>query len=150
MRVIDEKLLATVRQGPLCEWCGKPAKGVMDAHHAVSTKGAGRLDIACNLMCVHRTCHAKLDDAASRECCIGIIAEREGVSASDVEAVVAFFKRLPKSATKQQIIRDVQELDFKAFTLAVKTLEAMPDQSPASRPLTKRKPRSRGKDRRGS
>ena len=153
MKIVDEKTLDEFRTPGPCEMCGKSCK-VREPHH-VSAKGMGggnRLDIRCNLVALGSTpnfeceCHSRVDNAAGRERCIEIIAKREGCEPSEVEAVVNWFRSLPKGLRKIDMPLmahgrfSENSIPQKVFFIALQAINAMPDQSPAPRPL-KKKPR---------
>ena len=142
MRIIDPELLKRVAHGPACEWCNTailPGQ-IVDAHHVCKRGSGGRIDVACNLMTVHRfPCHSQLDTKAGRERCLQIVAKREGCEPSDVEAVVKFFRDLPKGADPTNYSN--WQMSYAALKLKWQAIDAMPDQSPAPSPVTKRNPR---------
>lgn len=80
MRVINEALLARFRQAYRCEWCRKLTLSGCDPHHIFS-RGAGRLDVAINLISLCRVCHGLVHAGEiTREDLLAIVATREGVS----------------------------------------------------------------------
>ncbi len=144
MRIVDEKTLDLFRGVRTCELCGKSRP--CDAHHAVSTRGAGRLDISANLMSICRPCHSAVDSRAGSERCKQIVAAREGCTVADIEAVINMFRLLPKGRTKEQIeAMNWQDIGLEdngdQYRLAFAVLDAMPDQSPKPSPVVKKKRR---------
>ena len=99
----DEELLKYFRTKPVCEWCGH-ASGArlleyLDPHH-VEARGMGggkRLDVALNLMAVHRLCHDEIEagGAKAKEKCWNIVAKREGLSSGRMakEAIWRLLRR---------------------------------------------------------
>jgi hypothetical protein len=57
MKVIDPVLLAEFAKPGRCEFCGRSCPSGRDPAHIFS-RGAGRVDIACNLVSLCRHCHS--------------------------------------------------------------------------------------------
>ena len=95
MRLVDEAALAECRARERCEWCGH--KGKTDAAHIFS-KGAGRVDIACNLVSLCRACHSLSHAGAepNMDQLITLASRREGVRYEYVVNEVYRIRRLPK------------------------------------------------------
>lgn len=99
----DETLLFYFRSKHLCEWCGKERLFAesFDPHH-IEARGMGggkRLDVALNLMAVHRLCHSEIEagGAKAKRKCLEIVAKREGLSGPDeVQEAIYRLLRTPK------------------------------------------------------
>lgn len=121
MRIIDESLLDIFRHKTKCHWCGLRTDGC-DPAHAFS-RGAGRLDIAINLIALCRECHTANHAGHIMRCdLLAIIAVREGVLQPDIEAVVWWIRRQPKESTPEQMFNAMSELNIAARAAAVKAL----------------------------
>ena len=139
MRIVDEQMLQRFRTAPRCEICRKVK--LIEPHH-IHTRGAGRLDISCNLISLCRECHSCIDNAHGKAMCLAYVAKREGHAIVDVEGVIHWFRSLPKGLDREAITRRAfNYFDPLAFSLALKAIEAMPDQSPVASPIRKRKRR---------
>lgn len=97
MRIIDEDALDECRERWRCERCGKPTPSGCEPHH-IFTRGAGRLDIRCNLIGLCRACHPEVQEGgkAARDECLLIVARRERMSIEDIEDIVNSLRRRPK------------------------------------------------------
>ena len=97
----DPDLLEYFRNRRTCEWCGYRDQGRLDPHH-VEARGMGggkRLDVALNLVSVHRFCHQEIEAGGvkAKEKCFEIIAKREGLSGPDeVREAIWRLLRTPK------------------------------------------------------
>src|SRR5256885_4854704 len=98
----NEDLLAYFRSRPVCEWClCPPLPGTkLDPHHAGVCRGLGggsRLDVALNLMGVHRLCHQEIETMGERGRlqCLALIAAREGLEGPD-DVMAALWRLLRK------------------------------------------------------
>ncbi len=106
----DEAALEEARNRPYCELCGcSPGRGMrLDACHLLS-KGAGRVDIPCNLAAAHRCCHRLADvDLAARDRLRAAVCEREGMTWEQIEKTVWDVRRLPKGTTREEVETAIQ------------------------------------------
>lgn len=89
MKVIHESLLARFRLPGRCEYCGKPCQDGRDPAHIFS-RGAGRIDIAENLVSLCRWCHNSnhLGNSPTKGNLLTIAARREGTTPEEIEAKV--------------------------------------------------------------
>ena len=102
MKVINKALLAAFRASPRCELCRKPCPQGCDAHH-IRSKGAGRVDVRCNLLAACRECHAGIHcGRPSWDELIDFVAHREYTTR---EAVIAEVDELRRD-TSVKIRRD--------------------------------------------
>jgi 5-methylcytosine-specific restriction endonuclease McrA len=96
MKLIDGNLLDEFRHKTHCELCWKRSYTGLDPHHLMS-KGAGRVDIRCNLASLCRQCHnivhANPDELARL---FAIVARREGMTVQDIKDRVHKIRRTPK------------------------------------------------------
>lgn len=93
MKLIDKDLLARIRSESRCCWCG--AHGPVHVHHIFS-KGAGRVDIACNLLPLDWKCHGLVHNGEiSRSDLLAVAAARSGIMQDEIEAEVYRVRRLP-------------------------------------------------------
>lgn len=124
MKIDNKKLREEIGLKRMCEYCGKPSLNPPDVHHLFS-RGAGWVDIRCNLIALDRTCH-QLNHAGKEPMALHLamkIAEREKIVVADIEAVVMLIRRLPNGASPRLIIQlIVDELSLSAGKLARKEL----------------------------
>lgn len=95
MKIINRPLLTFFATLPRCEWCRqRPAD---HAHHLFG-KGFGgwsRFDVRINLMGLCHVCHSRFHDGhIERADLLAIVAKREGVLQSDIEAEIYRLRRL--------------------------------------------------------
>ena len=86
MRIINEKLLDTMRGAGRCEYCNEPCH--REPHHlwAKGMGGAGRLDIAINLIGLCRECYQGFNAGNIQKCdLLAIVAKREGTFQGRIE-----------------------------------------------------------------
>lgn len=96
MRVVNEDLLASFRQKKRCERCLRGTPSGADPHHLFA-RGAGRADIACNLMALCRICHDAFHlGKIKRAELLAIVGRREGMTAEQIESEVQRIRRTPK------------------------------------------------------
>lgn len=100
MRIEDDKLLASFRW-PSCEWCR--AIGAVAAHwgcdpHHILSRGAGRVDIAENIVSLCRVCHGNNHAGNSPYPfdLLELAAKREGTTPEAIVAKVQKIRRTPK------------------------------------------------------
>jgi hypothetical protein len=96
VKVIDPKLLKSVRLRP-CEVEGCEHPTPAESHH-VYTRGAGQIDLPCNLIAL---CHAHhyshhYNGTPSTADLLAIVARREGVSVEDIQQTVWRYRRTGK------------------------------------------------------
>lgn len=87
MRVIHESLLARFRLPGRCEACRRPCFDGLDPHH-IFGKGAGRVDIASNLIAICRDCHNAFHSCYTKELRMSLLqisAAREGTTPEEIE-----------------------------------------------------------------
>ncbi len=143
MRVVDPVMLQRCRDAKVCEYCRKPAK--CDPAHIFS-RGAGRLDIAVNLvaLCRHDHSMSHAGEVPTKRDLLAIVANRDGCKVADIEAVINYFRKLPKG-TDAHSVYELAAFDdllgVGAFTVLLNALNVMPDQSSACRPLVKKRKR---------
>ncbi len=120
MKIENGTLLDEFRFAYVCELCGEPAPQGTDPHHLL-TRGAGRVDIRCNLAslcrCCHMDVHGNVQIAAELK---QIVAKREGVPWSVIEESVWFFRRLPKEPTDEQITAALNAVESVQVRMLVK------------------------------
>jgi len=100
MIVRSEKTLALFRGPGLCEYCG--CRCVREVHHALITKGRGRLDVPMNLIaagspfdcCCHDQAHRQVKDFKARS--LKIISLREHLAGDYIVAALNRLLRAPK------------------------------------------------------
>lgn len=102
MIIKDESVLDEFRTRGLCERCRMPAMP-LDPHHCFKTRGAGRLDLRCNLIGIcwhcHRLCHH--DHKINFEC-QEIIAKREGTTVQAIMDYLNLVLRTPKESPQPE------------------------------------------------
>ena len=107
MRLIDEEVLIEARSRERCEWCGR--RGPLDAAHILS-KGAGRVDLPCNIVALDRFCHSRShagDDPTTADL-LAIAAAREGILQDDIRRMVWAVRRAPKGSDLKDVLRELQ------------------------------------------
>lgn len=84
MKIIDKNLLLEFRLKPKCEACGKRVQEC-DPHH-IMTRGAGRVDIRCNLISLCVECHTGFHTSGKPSffALLEIAAHREGTTPDEV------------------------------------------------------------------
>lgn len=92
MRVIDRKLLKEFSRKPNCEVCGAKNIHGLDPHHLLS-RGAGRVDVRCNILAACRPCHVMAHAGSDRDRLVAIVAEREQMTADAIWAEVWRIRR---------------------------------------------------------
>lgn len=97
MKVIDPVLLAEFAKPGRCEFCGRSCPSGRDPAHIFS-RGAGRVDIACNLVSLCRHCHSMSHggEVPTRRDLMCIAAMREGIPVQEVEDTVMRLRREKK------------------------------------------------------
>ncbi len=135
MIVENESLLREFRGPGKCEWCGKQCRTREAAHiFAKGMGGGGRLDVRINLVglglggwvgvraeCNCHSSHHTGHEPSKRQL-MERAAEREGVDATDIEAVLWLLRRLPKEASRERIEMEVGRLTESEQALAWRTL----------------------------
>lgn len=129
MKLVDDDLIASYRRPGRCEWCGRGVRMLCAAH--VMSKGAGQVDIPCNLMSLgmdavmdcgcHHSSHMGNEPTA-----IDMLAKNAMKYKTSQQAIVDlvwWVRRLPKNATKEQMIDRVGELSPAARRLAKEQLK---------------------------
>lgn len=121
MRIVNEPLLEEFRALPECEFCGKPAGNAgLDACHIFS-RGAGRVDIRCNLLGMHRLCHSKTEKNPDCKKLLLVIASvREDVMIEDIEPAMMFIRNQLDKHDSSRVIR--QKINRADLTPSVKRL----------------------------
>lgn len=123
MKLPNKNLMEELRRSSNCEACFYPTPFGADPHH-VECRGFGggsRMDVRINLIALCRFCH---DEAPKKKALmLKLIAQREGLSVEDIQAVVALLKRLPTDASQATLKREFKELTADQEELAIKTLE---------------------------
>ena len=97
MKLVDERLLDKFRAAWRCEYCKRQMPSGCDPAHIFS-RGAGRVDIAGNLIALCRWCHVKAHAKTegvriTRQELLEIAARREGVAPEWVEDEVYRIRR---------------------------------------------------------
>ncbi len=125
MKIDNKKLREEIGAKRVCEYCRKSCLTPPDVHHLFS-RGAGWVDVRCNLIAICRTCH-QLTHAGKEPQPLHlaiVIAEREKVVVVDIETTVQFIRRLDKDASPEAIEYMIQnELSRRAGLLARKELK---------------------------
>ena len=98
MRVVDNDLLASVREQQRCEWCHR--HGPVDAAHvfARGMGGGSRLDIPENLVALCRRDHNEhhAGKSPTRRELLEVASRREGVSVEAITDLIYLLRRKPK------------------------------------------------------
>ena len=108
MRIVNQSILAQFRTPGRCEWCRTACTAREPAH--LFSRGAGRLDIAVNLVALGSTlayqCPCHSDHHSGREPnrndLLAIVAQRENVLQDDIVAAVHFLRAAPKDVTERE------------------------------------------------
>ena len=97
MRIVNESILDLFRVPQPCAWCR--IRVATDPHHIFS-RGAGRLDVAINLVSLCRQDHRNAHDGhqPTREQLLQIVARREGISVETIVDRIWLLRRLDKHA----------------------------------------------------
>jgi hypothetical protein len=104
----DPKLLKAMAEPGECAWCRQWC-AQRDCHHIYS-KGAGRVDIAGNLVSLCRVCHALTHSGAvSRFDLLTMAANREGLRQDEITAAVYAIRRHPKHLPLPEALRRYTE-----------------------------------------
>lgn len=142
MRVVDDALVARFAGKKRCEWCGKVKK--CDPHH-VWTRGAGRVDVRTNLVSLCRKDHNAFHAGViKRAALVAIVAQREGCTPEDAEAVVRFFRGLQAGHSSGWMRERCVFAEWflgcpVGWKMALMIIDTMPDQSRPRCLLRKRK-----------
>lgn len=106
MILADKELLKAVARRSHCELCGaRRSSFLLDPAHLMS-RGAGRVDIPCNLASLCRWCHnATHADPKAKERLWAVVCRREGMTREEIEAIVFEVRRLPKGSIYAGSIR---------------------------------------------
>lgn len=119
MRIVNNAIRAEFAARVRCEHCKKPCPQGCDPAHCYS-RGAGWVDIRCNLVALCRVCHGNnhanhepylndlLQIAADREGVLFVVAKGLVVH-NDVKLLVDFFRRLDKDASPEKIQMAMQD-----------------------------------------
>ena len=98
MELIRDDRLKEIRMSGRCAWCLKKVQEVDPAH--IFSRGAGRVDAACNLVPLCRWCHTRSENAnhwngerPNRDDLLAIVRVKQGVSANAVWELVQWFRR---------------------------------------------------------
>ncbi len=128
MRIISPETLDRFRGPGRCSWCGKSCS-TTEGHHWRS-RGAGRLDIRINLLRLGSSltfecpCHGILQGKKEHEAkVIELIAIREKTTPEAVETVVNMLLRLPKEPRPWQFAKEMEDMAYDSWSLAVKVFE---------------------------
>lgn len=113
MIIKNDALLATYRTAGPCEYCHKSCRE-REPHH-VYTRGAGRLDVPCNLLSLGKAfecgCHREVHDGKiARAAFLSVVARRERVTVEVIERVVYCLRFLTRSPAGWQIREAVGQL----------------------------------------
>ncbi len=95
--IIDKHLLRDMSKPGRCENCNRPCPDGLDPHHLWS-KGAGRVDLAPNIVSICRDCHNGFHASGkpSKTELVEIAAAREGMTPEEIEALVMAIRRMDK------------------------------------------------------
>lgn len=98
VRVINDKLLREFRMMGVCAWCNRRFPEVDPAH--IYSRGAGRVDIRCNIVNLCRKCHTTSGTAnegngqhPNRQDLLEISAKREGMTPDEITETVFRIRR---------------------------------------------------------
>lgn len=136
MRIEDEAVLREMRGPGRCEWCGAYGPHREAAHILARGLGSGsRLDIPLNLVslgiggwvgyaavCV---CHNDSHNGKrpTTEDLLTISGKKVGATWQEVRAVLWMLKRIPKSPTAAEILREMEVLSEPEKVLAMRTID---------------------------
>jgi hypothetical protein len=96
VRIEDEATLDLFRAAPFCEWCKRPTPNGTHPHH-LHTRGAGRIDLAINLVSLCAACHQETHAGNIMRCdLLAVVAAREGCLQGDIEARIFELRRAPQ------------------------------------------------------
>ena len=101
MKVFDDDLLWEFRRKRTCEYCKHPLHYYAHPHH-VHSRGAGRVDISCNLIALGAAfdcnCHGRVHSGSiERMEILTIVARREGKTIEEIEQEVWRLRRADKT-----------------------------------------------------
>lgn len=129
MRIVNQPLIESFRTPGSCRWCQNPVRMRCAAH--IFSKGAGRVDIRCNLVQLGMdpvtdcSCHhdSHMGLAPTFDDLLRLSAEDHKCRPEDIHQVVYFIRRLPKETTARQFRERALELDREARLLAMQEFE---------------------------
>jgi hypothetical protein len=95
--LVDEALLEEFRAKRRCEWCGRKLRHRPQPHHIFS-RGAGRLDVRCNLIALGGAADCGCHDLVHvgkplRRQLLAVAAGREGMTVIQAEQLVWRLRR---------------------------------------------------------
>jgi hypothetical protein len=128
MKIVHKPTLDLFRGPGRCEGCGRSFTDT-EPHH-VKSRGSGGSDIRINLIRVGATlpfprcpCHADMQSyKTTPNEQLALVSAREGITVTDLEAVLSWIHRLEPRPTLSRIVAALDELPASAKRLAIKTL----------------------------
>lgn len=131
VKIVNDKALKFARGPGFCDWCRKPV-GNRNPHHVFS-KGAGQVDIRCNIAAICETfsgglhCHHLVHTGEIADGGIlAMVAEREKCLQDDIRSLVMLIRRMPAIRyVDEELFRKfvAMELGHGAQKLALRELE---------------------------
>lgn len=127
MIIIDDNLLARVRQAGACAHCHK--RRPLDPHHLFGRGAAGgkRLDVRFLLVAVCRPCHDRA--AELHPFLLAVVARRFGVTVADIEDAARVLRQLPRRPTPHDAAMACAGLRFEVWYLVDLALKEAPHES---------------------
>jgi hypothetical protein len=132
MRLINEQVLDHARGPGKCRWCGRTVSR-REPHH-ILTRGAGRVDVAANIVALCAAfsggmdCHSSFHDGNEPTTAdlLAVSAADHGCQQDDICSLVYLIRRLDKRTTEEGFVRAVREAGFNrsATALAMRELES--------------------------
>jgi len=129
MMVVNRHLTRSFLRRGKCRFCGKGPINLV-GHHLFS-KGAGQLDLSCNLIalglepwdCPCHTAHHDGNEPTFEQLLAHSAMDHDCLQ-GDIEALVYLIRdQLPKGTTEEQFLRAVKRLNFSARQLALREYE---------------------------
>jgi hypothetical protein len=130
MKVVNPSLIASYRTPGPCRYCGKVVRMRCAAH--IFSRGAGQVDIPCNLVSLGMDavtdcdCHARSHggNEPTTDELLAVSAADHGCLQGDIEELVWLIRRLDKTCSEAGYLRAVKELNFSARRLAMREYES--------------------------
>ncbi len=132
MKIVNQPLIESYRTPGPCRFCGKKVRMRCAAH--IFSKGAGRVDIRCNLVQLGMDavtdcdCHhnSHMGNKPTFDNLLRISAEDHKCRPEDIHQVVYFLRRMPKHLNERQFCEKALELGLEARVLVLTEFEKFP------------------------